>query len=73
MRIMPGCRKSVPFSMAPLPTRRVILSHYVHKARHPARAANDNRRVDGLPIWRMALAVSAVPIVSVLLILSILM
>jgi len=46
------------------------LSHYVTRGRVSVHAANDNRPVDGLPIWRMALAV---PIVSVLLILSILM
>jgi hypothetical protein len=59
--------------MAPPPSRRVVLSHYLTRGRVSVHAANDNRPVDGLPIWRMALAVSAVPIVSVLLILSILM
>ncbi|MCJ2036031.1 hypothetical protein [Methylobacterium sp. J-068] len=59
--------------MAPLPARRVLLSHYVTRGRLPARAANDNRRPDSLPIWRMVLAVSAVPVVSALVILSILM
>lgn len=59
--------------MAPLPQRRVALSQFLRPNRPPIRAANDNRRMDGLPIWRMALAVSAVPIVSVLVILSILL
>lgn len=70
---MPGCRKSLPQSMDPPQGRRVSLSHYVVWGRQPIRAANDNRAIDGLPVWRMALAVSAVPIVSVLVILSILM
>ncbi|WP_264048305.1 hypothetical protein [Methylobacterium flocculans] len=59
--------------MAPPQGRRVLLSHYVARGRQPVRPANDNRPIDGLPVWRMALAVSAVPIVSVLVILSILM
>ena len=59
--------------MAPLPTRRVAVSHHVMRSRFQGRAANDNRRSDDLPIWRMALAVSAVPVVSALVILSILM
>lgn len=59
--------------MAPPRERGVDLSHYVARGRQPLRAANDNRNIEALPVWRMALAVSAVPIVSVLVILSILL
>ena len=59
--------------MAPVPVRSVSLSHYVTRGRVPVRACNDNGRLDGLPIWRMALAICAVPVVSALVILSILM
>ena len=73
VRIMPGCRKSVPFLMAPTPSRSVSLSHYITRGRVPVRACNDNGNLDDLPIWRMALAICAVPVASALVILSILM
>ncbi|MCI9881892.1 hypothetical protein MTL_17760 [Methylobacterium goesingense] len=56
-----------------MPVRNVSLSHYVTRGRVPVRACNDNGHLDGLPIWRMALAICAVPVVSALVILSILM
>jgi hypothetical protein len=70
---MPGCRKSVPFLVAPTPLRSVSLSHYVTHGRMPVRACNDNGNLHNLPIWRMALAICAVPVASALVILSILM
>ena len=73
VRIMPGCRKSVPFLVAPTPLRSVSLSHYVTHGRMPVRACNDNGNLHNLPIWRMALAICAVPVASALVILSILM
>lgn len=59
--------------MAPPPTRGVSASHYLTRGRVPVRACNDNHSLDALPIWRMALAICAVPVASVLVILSILM
>ncbi|WP_447678457.1 hypothetical protein [Methylobacterium sp. M6A4_1b] len=56
-----------------MPVRSVSLSHYVMRGRVPVHACNDNGHLGGLPIWRMALAICAVPVASALVILSILM
>ncbi|GJD30977.1 hypothetical protein PMNALOAF_2229 [Methylobacterium adhaesivum] len=69
--IMPGCRKSLPYSMARPRLRGVSAGQYVVHGRMPMRASNDNRRSQNAPGWYWALAVGVLPTMCVALLLSV--
>ncbi len=70
---MPLCRHSTTAAppSGPRPGTDIVrLSRYLVTRRLAPRAANDNRRQRGMPVWPWAVAMAAAPAVTAALILS---